>query len=120
MDSISNKLKNLRESKNYKQNYVASFLGISQQNYSRYENGKREIPVHFLHLLAKLYSVSVDYILGISITKKDYENISQNIYNGKTLNEIIDDISSLNNENMISLLKYIEFLKYTQKTKEDK
>ena len=119
MDSISNKLKNLRESKNYKQNYVASFLGISQQNYSRYENGKREIPVHFLSLLAKLYGVSVDYILGISITKKDYENISQNIYNGKTLNEIIDDISSLNNENMISLLKYIEFLKYTQKTKEE-
>lgn len=119
MDSISNKLKNLRESKNYKQNYVASHLGISQQNYSRYENGQREIPVHFLPLLAKLYGVSVDYILRISISKKDYEIISQKTCNGKSLNEIINDINSLNNENLISLLKYIEFLKYSQKIKDE-
>ena len=104
MDSVSNKLKNLRESKNYKQNYVASYLGISQQNYSRYENEKREIPIHFLPLLAKLYGVSIDYILGISISKKDYETISQKTYNGKTLNEIINDINSLNNENLTSLI----------------
>ena len=114
LDSISNKLKNLRESKNYKQNYVASFLGISRQNYSRYENGKRELPLRLLPLLAKLYDVSVDYILGLSINKKVHKNISKKMYNGKDLNEIIDDISSLNNENIVLLLKYIEFLKYSQ------
>ena len=42
MDSICNRLKNLRESKNYKQLYVANYLGISQQNYSRYENEKEK------------------------------------------------------------------------------
>ena len=114
MDSICNRLKNLRESKNYKQIYVANYLGISQQNYSRYENGKREIPIRFLPLLSTLYGISADYILGLSINKNDYSIISQTIYSDKTLNEIINEISCLNEENITFLLKYIEFLKYTQ------
>lgn len=120
MDSVCNRLKNLREAKNYKQNYVANFLKISQQSYSRYENGQCEIPIHFLPLLAELYGVSADYILGISISDKDYEMLSQNEYAGKTLMEIIDEINSLNYENLISLFKYIEFLKYNQEINENK
>ena len=54
MDSIFDRLKNLREAHNYKQNFVANYLEISQQSYSRYENGKRELPIHFLPALAKL------------------------------------------------------------------
>ena len=30
---------------------------------------------------------------------------------------IVDDLSTLNNDNLISVIKYIEFLKNTQKSK---
>ncbi|MCI5819583.1 MAG: helix-turn-helix domain-containing protein, partial [Acidaminococcus sp.] len=32
---------------------------------SQYENGKRELPLSALILLAKLYQTSTDYILGL-------------------------------------------------------
>lgn len=83
MDSIFDRLKNLREAHNYKQNFVANYLEISQQSYSRYENGKRELPIHFLPALAKLYGVSVDYILGLSMNSQDLESLSQKTYAGK-------------------------------------
>ena len=41
----------------------------------RYEKGIRTIPVDCLIELAKLYEVSVDYILGLSNVKKGFRRI---------------------------------------------
>ncbi len=57
------RLKELREENKYTQQYVAEILNIRQNTYSQYENEKREIPIRALIVLAKLYDVSVDYIL---------------------------------------------------------
>lgn len=40
------RLTDLREDKDLKQDTVAKFLGTSQQQYSRWERGEREIPFH--------------------------------------------------------------------------
>ena len=69
--SLCDRLRDLREYKNLKQSFVAEYLNISQQVYSRYENGKHELPARFLEPLAKLYNVSTDYLLGVSINKND-------------------------------------------------
>lgn len=58
------RIKDLREDHDMKQEQVAKHLGIIQQQYSRYETGAREIPVHLLIQLAELYGVSLDYIAG--------------------------------------------------------
>ena len=58
------KLKELREENDYKQEYIASIIGVKQNAYSQYETGKRQIPVEALIKLANLYDVSVDYILN--------------------------------------------------------
>lgn len=60
------RLKELREENKYTQQYVAEVLNIRQNTYSQYENEKREIPIRALILLAKLYDVSVDYILELT------------------------------------------------------
>ncbi len=49
-----------------KQREVALFLNCSQQVYSNYELGQRDIPTEVLIKLSQLYNVSVDYILEIS------------------------------------------------------
>ena len=49
-----------------KQKDVATFLNCSQQVYSNYELGQRDIPTEILIKLSQLYNVSVDYILEIS------------------------------------------------------
>ena len=60
------RLKELREENKYTQQYVAEILNIRQNTYSQYENEKREIPIRALIILAKLYDVSVDYILELT------------------------------------------------------
>ena len=60
------RLKLLREENNVSQKTIADFLHIKQNTYSQYENEKRQIPIEYLIALAKFYSVSVDYILGLT------------------------------------------------------
>ena len=60
------RLKELREENKYTQQYVAEILNIRQNTYSQYENEKREIPIRAHIVLAKLYDVSVDYILELT------------------------------------------------------
>ena len=59
------KLTDLREDADLKQEVIAKLLGTSQTQYSRWERGEREIPVHHLVTLAMYYQVSTDYILGL-------------------------------------------------------
>ena len=61
----------LREEKDWTQTFVAKKLNVSQRAYSHYENGTRQIPIDILVKLSKLYSVSTDYILGISDKRKN-------------------------------------------------
>ena len=58
------RMRDLREDHDLKQVNIANVLGITQTQYSRYETGKREIPVHHLITLADYYEESVDYIVG--------------------------------------------------------
>ena len=58
------RLKDLREDSDCTQNDIAKLLLITQQQYSLYERGYRDIPSSALVTLADFYKTSVDYILG--------------------------------------------------------
>lgn len=66
------RLRDLREDRDLSQEKVAEYLHISQATYSRYESGKLDIPSAALIALAKYYSVSVDYLLGVTKEDKPY------------------------------------------------
>lgn len=60
------RIRDCREDKDWTQAQVAEYLGIDQRTYSNYETGRREIPVHLLIALSKLYGVSVDYLVSVA------------------------------------------------------
>lgn len=64
------RIRDLREDHDLKQRQVAEFLNCSQQVYSNYELGQRDIPTDVLIRLANLYAVSVDYLLGLTNNPK--------------------------------------------------
>ena len=66
------RLKDLREDSDIPQRVIAEYLGIRQNTYSQYENGQRQIPLEMLVKLSEYFSVSSDYILGITDVKKPY------------------------------------------------
>ena len=59
------RLKELRIKNGYTQEQIAFILHTRQEQYSKYESGKRELPIKHLISLCCLYRVSADYVLGI-------------------------------------------------------
>ena len=60
------RIRDLREDRDLSQKDVAEYLHISQQCYSKIETGKMDITGERLILLARLYRVSTDYLLGLA------------------------------------------------------
>ena len=66
------RLRDLREDNDLKQKDIAKLLFITQQQYSLYEKGYRDIPTAALITLADFYKVSTDYILGRTDNPKNF------------------------------------------------
>jgi transcriptional regulator with XRE-family HTH domain len=67
------RIRDLREDKDWTQRQVAKYLNCSQQVYSNYELGQRDIPTRTLLALARFHNTSVDYILGNTNDPKPYK-----------------------------------------------
>lgn len=62
---MKTRIKEIREDRDIKQQKIAELLQTTPQQYGRYENGYRELPIRHLKFLAEYYNISADYILGI-------------------------------------------------------
>ena len=62
---IYQRLRDLRNDHEKKQEEIASILNITRQQYQLYESGKRELPMHHFMILAEYYNISLDYLAGL-------------------------------------------------------
>lgn len=67
------RLRDLREDNNYTQKQIANLLYTTQPQYHRYESGLRDLPCELVIMLAKIYNVSIDYILGLTNEIRSYK-----------------------------------------------
>ena len=70
-----NRIRDLREDRDLKQKDVAKALFCSQQVYSNYELGQRDIPTAVLIKLAEFHRTNVDYLLGLTDNKTYYKDL---------------------------------------------
>ena len=66
------RIRELREDRDWSQANVAKELNCSQQVYSNYELGQRDISPEILIKLAQFYHTSVDYLLGLTNVSEPY------------------------------------------------
>ena len=64
--TMYHRIRDLREDRDLKQKDLAEYLHCSQQVYSNYELGQRDLPTDILIKLSAFYNVSVDYLLGLT------------------------------------------------------
>ena len=74
------RIRDLREDNDLKQEDLAKLLHCTQACYSNYENGKRDIPTEVLNTLADYYGVSIDYLLGRTNRKEPYPPVQYDLY----------------------------------------
>lgn len=119
--TIGDRLHILREREDLTQEEIASYLHISQQNYSRYEKSQSELPLRYLEELTNYYSVSADYLLG----KTDFEQIppmlSEPLCGKITIGEFLNYIlkfDKTSRRHLIEYTKYLHWLEMQGKEKE--
>lgn len=66
MKDYRQRMRDLREDHDLKQETIAKYLGVNQSYYSKYELGKKPLPLEKFILLCEFYNVSADYILGFT------------------------------------------------------
>ncbi|MBE6889915.1 MAG: helix-turn-helix transcriptional regulator [Oscillospiraceae bacterium] len=71
------RLQDLREDRDLKQEDVAKVLGITRQQYQLYESGKREIRFFQIIELAKFYNVPIDYIAELTNEPVPYKRSNE-------------------------------------------
>ena len=59
------RIQETRKDKDIGQKEIAQKLGITQQQYSLYESGKRRFPAEMIPVICLYLNVSADYILGL-------------------------------------------------------
>lgn len=71
------RIRELRKEKDYRQSYVANVLRIAQTTYSDYEKGKIRIPIECILELAQLYDVDLNFIVGVSEIRNAFPNAAK-------------------------------------------
>ncbi len=64
-------IKKLRLEKGLSQEYVAKYLGVTQQAYANYERGARQADYSTLEKLSTFFDVSIDYLLDDSLDAEE-------------------------------------------------
>ncbi len=64
---VGERLKESRKAANYTQAQVAEIMNMTQQQYSRFENGIFELNYAQIKKLCSLYDISADYLFGLKI-----------------------------------------------------
>jgi transcriptional regulator with XRE-family HTH domain len=99
--TIKNKIKNIRELKNYTQEYMAERLGVTQAGYSKIEKGKTSLSYEKLVEIGKILDVSVEDIISFDydryfnsfnkITGNNNGSILINADNTSIIKELYED-----------------------------
>lgn len=117
MKSVVDRFRELREDHDYSQRDIAAVLGISQQHYSKYENGEYELPLRHFITLANYYGVSADYLIGRCSydEKKPLEMVY--VTRDCSCETLVQDVLSLSKHGRQSVVEYVELLKMREKQK---
>ena len=92
MEKFHEKLKILRKKKGLTQQEVAELLNVERVAYTKWENGKNKPNYEKLSMLACIFDVSLDYLLGdyLEISKERYlklkkqkEEEKKNLFSGR-------------------------------------
>lgn len=98
--SIGESLKKVRTEHNFKQREVAKVIGVDRSTYSFYELGRTRPSLETLCTLAKVYNVTIGYLIG-----KEANNPALRL-NAENVCSSVDPIAMLKKDEQLLLMYY--------------
>ncbi|HHW70983.1 MAG TPA: helix-turn-helix transcriptional regulator [Clostridiales bacterium] len=116
--SLGEKLRLLREKRDWTQKQAADIFGITSGALSNYERNKRTPDIHTLKKIAEVYGTSIDYIVdNKSITynktyiKEEHNAPSIEDIIGLECLKLLDEIGTLDKEEQKLMALFLEGIK---------
>ncbi len=114
------RLLDLREKNDLMQKEISKELGISQQEYSNYERGTREVPLHVLLKLSKLYGISTDYLLDMPPRLPGSTDLAKPFVDEISYTSLFAEMDALSEHRRRDLLKFLSYLLYQERISTEK
>jgi transcriptional regulator with XRE-family HTH domain len=102
MATFSERMRELRKEKRISLEKLAEMMGTTKATLSRYENSKRVPNIEFVEKLAKIFNVSVDYLLGHTDIRNPADEITEAVEDDPELLEFWNELKQ--REDLNSLL----------------
>ena len=110
--NIGQKIKKVRELRNYTQEFLASELGFAQETYSKIESGRTKVSIQRLELIANILKVNINDLLNFDDNyvfhnsfhhQQHSKNIfgtpnSENEFHEKIMEQMKNEIETLKSE----------------------
>lgn len=113
-DQIGSVIARLRTEKGLKQNQLSAMLSISPGNLSNYEHGVYWPALDTLCMIADLFNVSTDFLLGRTGYRCSPEALAAYVTPNCTMYHIVNTLLELDTASLDTVVKYAEFLKSTK------
>ncbi len=101
--NIGVNIRTLREQRNIKQQEIADLIGMHRSNYSKIENGQREISVSALDKIAHFFNITIDELVHLDGELPEEVNIED-----KTSMEQLKLIEQLDQDERSMIFKMID------------
>ena len=111
--NLADKIKSIREEKNFKQVEVASHIGVDKSPYSKIEKGLRAIMAEELQKIAQFFNLTTDQIINY-----DGKVPKEVIIEDKTAVEQIRLIQQLGEEDRQTIFRLIDKMLTNKKFKD--
>lgn len=86
-ETLGDRLRRLREKKEWTQKYAATVFGITSGALSNYERGERTPDAEMLKRIAEVYDVSIDYLIGKRSLRENKQYLNES-----SLDDYIEEI----------------------------
>lgn len=109
MNTIGSKIKNIRELKNYTQEFMAKKLQMTQAGYSKVERDETDIAYSKVEEIAKILGVSTEELIAFDQQRffNNQSNVKGN-YNGIIINDMAKDVKKLYEDKITLLEKMLQ------------
>lgn len=112
-------IKMAREDADMKQKELASLLGVIPNTVSKYENGNRIPDLDILIKIAKIFDISLDYLLGLSNSSVSTKYFDSEICKIEglpvTYGDMIQTIKKLNPKSKLVILEHLKMVEIAEK-----
>jgi len=94
--TIGDKIKFIRELRGYKQDFIATQLGISQNGYGKIERGETDVPYSRLEQISEVLNISVEDLVSLNKEKavcaitNNNSQITHQFIHQSTINDKVD------------------------------